>query len=161
MMVFGNKTFNRNRIISYSFFFFPAALFLTFTMKITIDLALKLNILHSESNAKGKAMKPWGFETLNNKRWKTSVRGCNVLKKTMITKKLAKISALPHSLLCIKILDKENNDESKSFGPQFCFRMLWHFTEICPQISTSFCLCLKLTLRRVSLLSTGSGSGQT
>ena len=37
-------------------------------MKITIDLALKLNmILHSESNAKGKAMKPWGFETLNNK----------------------------------------------------------------------------------------------
>ena len=56
MMVFVNKTFNRNRIISYSFFFFPAALFLTFTMKITTDLALKLNmILHSESNAKGKA----------------------------------------------------------------------------------------------------------
>ena len=162
MMVFGNKTFNRNRIISYSFFFFPAALFLTFTMKITTDLALKLNmILHSESNAKGKAMKPWGFETLNNKRWKTSVRGCNVLKKTMITKKLAKISALPRSLLCIKILDKENNDESKSFGPQFCFRMLWHFTEIFSQICTSCCLCLKLTLRRVSLLSTGSGSGQT
>ena len=160
MMVFGNKTFNRNRIIAC--FFFPAVLFLTFTMKITIDLALKLTmILQSESNAKGRAMKPWGFETLNNKRWKTSVRGCNVFTKTMITKKLAKISALPHSLLCIKILDKENNDESKSFGPQFCFRMLWHFTEICPQISTSFCLCLKLTLRRVSLLSTGSGSGQT
>ena len=118
-------------------------------------------ILQSESNAKGKAMKPWGFENLNNKRWKTSVRGCNLFTKTMVSKKMAKISALPQSLLCIKILDKENNDESKSFGPQFCFRMLWHFTEICPQISTSFCLCLKLTLRRVSLLSTGSGSGQT
>ena len=52
-------------------FFFPAVLFLTFKMKITIDLALKLNmILQSESNAKGKAMKPWGFENLNNKRWK-------------------------------------------------------------------------------------------
>ena len=145
-------------------FFFPAVLFLTFTMKITIDLALKLNmILHSESNAKGKAMKPWGFETLNNKRLKTSVRGCNVFTKTMVSKTLAKISALriARSSLCIEILDKENNDDSKSFGPQFCFRMLWHSTEICPQICTSFCLCLKLTLRRVSLLSTGLGSGQT
>ena len=78
-------------------------------------------ILHSKSNANGKAMKPWGFETLNNKRLKTSVRGCNVFTKTMVSKTLAKISALriPRSSLCIEILDKENNDDSKSFGPQF------------------------------------------
>ena len=77
-------------------FFFPAVLFLTFTMKITIDLALKLNmILQSESNAKGKAMKPWGFENLNNKRWKTSVRGCNLFTKTMVSKKWPRFQPFP------------------------------------------------------------------
>ena len=66
-------------------------LLLTLTMKIIIALALRLNmILHSQSNARGKAIKPCSFETLNNERWKTSVSGYSVFTIPKVSTRLAK-----------------------------------------------------------------------
>ena len=120
MMVCCSKMLNRIRILSDSFFSFPVVQLLTLTMKIIIALALRLSmILHSESNARGKVIKLCSFETLNNKRWKTSVSGCSMFTIPKVSTRLAMISALPHTLLWIDILDKENNHKSKSFWPQF------------------------------------------
>ena len=140
MMVCCRKTLNRIRILSYSFFSFPVVPLLTLTMKIIIALALRLNILHSESNARGKVIKPCSFETLNNKRWKTSVSGCSAFTVPKVWTRLAMISALPHTLLWIDILDKENNHKSKSFRPQFvnAVWMLWYFREICSKFLFHF-----------------------
>ena len=135
-----NVKYNQDSFIFF-FFSFPVVLLLTLTMKIIIALALRLNMtLHSESNARGKAIKLCSFETLNNKRWKTSVSGCSMFTIPKVSTRLAMISALPHTLLWIDILDKENNHKSKSFRPQFvnAVWMLWYFREICSKFLFHF-----------------------
>ena len=45
-----------------------------------------------------------------------------------------KISAQPHTTLCIQFLDRENNDKNNRLplGKQICFTIVWGFAEILP-----------------------------
>ena len=45
---------------------------------------------------------------------------------------LGKISAQPHTTLCIQFLDKENNDKNntKPLGKQICLTIVWGYAEI-------------------------------
>ena len=45
-----------------------------------------------------------------------------------------KISAQPHTTLCIQFLDKENNDKNNTLplGKQVCFTIVWGCAEILP-----------------------------
>ena len=45
-----------------------------------------------------------------------------------------KISAQPHTTLCIQFLDRENNDKNNRLplGKQICFAIVWGFAEILP-----------------------------
>ena len=47
---------------------------------------------------------------------------------------LGKISAQPHTTLCIQFLDRENNDKNNRLplGKQICFTIVWGCTEILP-----------------------------
>ena len=49
-------------------------------------------------------------------------------------KKLGKISAQPHTTLCIQFLDWENNDKNNRLplGKQICFTIVWGCAEILP-----------------------------
>ena len=53
-------------------------------------------------------------------------------------KKFGKISAQPHTTLCIQFLDRENNDKNNRLplGRQICFTIVWGCAEILPQILT-------------------------
>ena len=46
--------------------------------------------------------------------------------------RFGKVSAQPHTTLCIQFLDKENNDKSNTlpFGKQICFTIVWGCAEI-------------------------------
>ena len=121
VMVCCSKMLNTIRILSYSFFFFSSgSAFNSYNENYnSFSIKTQYDITYSESNARGKAIKLCSFETLNNKRWKTSVSGCSMFTIPKVSTRLAMISALPHTLLWIDILDKENNHKSKSFRPQF------------------------------------------
>ena len=43
-----------------------------------------------------------------------------------------KISAQPHTTLCIQFLDRENNDKNNTLqlGKQICFTIVWGYAEI-------------------------------
>ena len=45
-----------------------------------------------------------------------------------------KISAQPHTTLCIQFLSRENNDKNNTFplGKQICFTIVWGCTETLP-----------------------------
>ena len=45
-----------------------------------------------------------------------------------------KISAQPHTTLCIQLLDRENNDKNNTFplGKRICFTIVWGCAEILP-----------------------------
>ena len=45
-----------------------------------------------------------------------------------------KISAQPHTTLCIRFLDIENNDKNNTLplGKQICFTIVWGYAEILP-----------------------------
>ena len=47
---------------------------------------------------------------------------------------LGKISAQPHTTLCIQLLDRENNDKNNTLplGKQICFTIAWGCAEILP-----------------------------
>ena len=47
---------------------------------------------------------------------------------------MVKISAQPHTTLCIQFLDRENNDKNNRLplGKQICFTIVWGFAEILP-----------------------------
>ena len=47
-----------------------------------------------------------------------------------------KISAQPHTTLCIQFLDRENNDKNNTLplGKQICFTIVWGCEEILPPI---------------------------
>ena len=49
--------------------------------------------------------------------------------------KSGKISAQPHSTLCIQFLDRENNDKNNTLplGKQICFTTVWDCAEILPK----------------------------
>ena len=46
-----------------------------------------------------------------------------------------KISAQPHTTLCIQSLDRENNDKNNTLplGKQICFTIVWGWAEIFPK----------------------------
>ena len=50
---------------------------------------------------------------------------------------LVKISAQPHTILCIQFLDRENNDKNNTLplGKQICFIIVWGCAEILPNDS--------------------------
>ena len=50
---------------------------------------------------------------------------------------IGKISAQPHTTLCIQFLDRENNDKNNRLplGKQICFTIVWGCAEILPQSS--------------------------
>ena len=47
---------------------------------------------------------------------------------------IGKISAQPHTVLCIQFLDRENNDKNNtlSLGKQICFTIVWGCAETLP-----------------------------
>ena len=47
---------------------------------------------------------------------------------------IGKISAQPHTTLCIQFLSRENNDKNNTFplGKQICFTIVWGCTETLP-----------------------------
>ena len=47
---------------------------------------------------------------------------------------IGKVSAQPHTTLCIQFLDKENNDKNNTLplGKQICFTIVWGCAEILP-----------------------------
>ena len=47
-----------------------------------------------------------------------------------------KISAQPHTSLCIQFLDRENNDKNNRLplGKQICFTIVWGCAEILPRL---------------------------
>ena len=47
---------------------------------------------------------------------------------------IGKISAQPHTTLCIQFLNKENNDKNNTFplGKQICFTIVWGCAETLP-----------------------------
>ena len=66
--------------------------------------------------------------------------GCNQLLRVnecvdIDQTKSGKISAQPHSTLCIQFLDRENNDKNNTLplGKQICFSIVWGCTEILPK----------------------------
>ena len=52
-----------------------------------------------------------------------------------------KISAQPHTTLCIQFLDRENSDKNNRLplGKQICFTIVWGCAEILPFRATSRC----------------------
>ena len=46
-----------------------------------------------------------------------------------------KISAQPHTTLCIQLLNRENNDKNNTFplGKQICFTIVWGCAETLPR----------------------------
>ena len=46
-----------------------------------------------------------------------------------------KISAQPHTTLCIKFLDREHNEKNNTLplGKQICFKIVWGCAEILPE----------------------------
>ena len=57
------------------------------------------------------------------------------MEEFMLTRKdLGKISAQPHTTLCIQFLNRENNDKNNTFplGKQICFTIIWDCTETLP-----------------------------
>ena len=48
-----------------------------------------------------------------------------------------KISAQPHTTLCIQFLDRENNDKNNTLpsGKQICFTIVWGCAEILPCVA--------------------------
>ena len=52
----------------------------------------------------------------------------------------SKISAQPHTTLCIQFLDRENNDKSNTLPlvKQICFTLVWGSVEILPNIHTKY-----------------------
>ena len=50
-----------------------------------------------------------------------------------------KISAQPHTTLCIQFLDRENNDKNNRLplGKQICFTIVWGCAEILPNVLTT------------------------
>ena len=61
---------------------------------------------------------------------------CIFFISTVKKKKNGKISAQPHSTLCIQFLDRENNDKNNRLplGKQICFKIVWGCVEILPQL---------------------------
>ena len=58
------------------------------------------------------------------------------MEEFMLTRKdLGKISAQPHTTLCIQFLNRENNDKNNTFplGKQICFAIIWGCTETLPR----------------------------
>ena len=55
----------------------------------------------------------------------------------------SKISAQPHTTLCIQFLDRENNDKNDTLplGKQICFTIVWGCAEIFTQHSHKASLC--------------------
>ena len=49
-----------------------------------------------------------------------------------------KISAQPHTILCIQFLDRENNDKNNTLplGKQICFTIVWGCAEILPKANS-------------------------
>ena len=49
---------------------------------------------------------------------------------------LGKISAQPHTALCIQFLNRENNDKNNTFplGKQICFTIVWGCAETLPKL---------------------------
>ena len=63
---------------------------------------------------------------------------CNISFRTAMNsyiKLLGKISAQPHTTLCIQFLNRENNDKNNTFplGKQICFAIVWGCTETLPE----------------------------
>ena len=54
--------------------------------------------------------------------------------KTKSRERCGKISAQPHTTLCIQFLDRENNDKNNTLpsGKQICFTIVWGCAEILP-----------------------------
>ena len=52
-----------------------------------------------------------------------------------------KISAQPHTTLCIQFLDRENNDKNSRLplGKHICFAIVWGCAEILPFFHVSLC----------------------
>ena len=48
---------------------------------------------------------------------------------------IGKISAQPHTTLCIQFLNRENNDKNNTFplGKQICFTIVWGCAETLPR----------------------------
>ena len=60
---------------------------------------------------------------------------CLLIKKTFnYHVNFGKISAQPHTTLCIQFLDRENNDKNNTLplGKQICFTIVWGCEEILP-----------------------------
>ena len=63
-----------------------------------------------------------------------------------------KISAQPHTTLCIQFLDRENNDKNNRLplGKQICFTIVWGCAEILPHELTNFFFSLVVAVWRLS-----------
>ena len=50
---------------------------------------------------------------------------------------MGKISAQPHTTLCIQFLDRENNDKNNTLplGKQTCFTIVWGYAETLPIVN--------------------------
>ena len=53
-----------------------------------------------------------------------------------VSVQFGKISAQPHTTLCIQFLDRENNDKNNTLplGKQICFSIVWGCAEILPSL---------------------------
>ena len=61
---------------------------------------------------------------------------CDLCKRRLLGLRV-KISAQPHTSLCIQFLDRENNEKKKNtlpFGKQICFTIEWDCEEILPNL---------------------------
>ena len=69
----------------------------------------------------------------DNKRYTVEVRWGILIEYLTV---FGKISAQPHTTLCIQFLNRENNDKNNTFplGKQICFTIVWGCAETLPSI---------------------------
>ena len=65
-----------------------------------------------------------------------------------VVSSFGKISAQPHTTLCIHFLDRENNDKNNTLllGKQICFTIAWGCEEILPPIQPLTRICVDFGL---------------
>ena len=72
---------------------------------------------------------------VNRKNCIPFVVGCIYRPPDQPINNFGKISAQPHTTLCIQFLDRENNDKNNTLplGKQICLTIVWGCAEILPQ----------------------------
>ena len=92
-----------------------------------------------------KCRKKEAYLTLRGKLFVTRpVEAVNLSVCTVLqVEKFGKISAQPHTTLCIQFLDRENNDKNNTFplGKQICFTIVWGCTETLPYQFVKYFFC--------------------